>query len=342
MIAVSAPVERFTQKIPDRPWCSDDPRRFGVRIRPREIALRSAYLQPNFPWFISYIPLDLDREGAALIAEQLALPRPTITTVNPDSSHAHLLFELRRPVSTANFKAASFLRTVRKALMLSFGADPGYTGLLTQNPISPRWLTQESDVAYTLSDLAEALPAESLRAAREWPKAGAGALNPLEVASRNLDCFEYVRHFGYRLVGQCSNEYELYERIFAICRKRNGSYSPPMTDSELRSTAKSITRWCWKRRGSLMRRRAGRRRRGVLQLPPGLSMEERQRKGAQFTHMIRRTNTGDRIDRALAELGPSAPGAAIAAMADVNIRTVRRYARKNSALVSDAPEGAFS
>lgn len=339
-VAARTPVERFTQKIPGRPWCSDD-LRFGVRIRPRETALRSAYIQPNFPWLTSYIALDLDREGAALIAEQLALPRPTITTVNPNSSHAHLLFELQWPVSIGNLKAASLLQAVREGLMFSFGADSRYRGTLTQNPISPRWITHESDIAYTLSGLAEALPAQCLRAARVWPKPGAGVPNPLDVASRNCDCFEYVRHFGYRLAGRCLSKSELYERIYALCHIQNGSYSPPLQASELGSIAKSVTGWCWRKRESLMRKRADGKNRGILQLPAGLSIEARQREGARFTHKIRREETADSIAQAFAKLGPSAPRAAIADMAEVNIRTVWRYLRKNSALAS-VPEGAFS
>jgi hypothetical protein len=218
---ISAALERFKVQIPTRPYCSNDPRSSGVCFRRRDLALQCAYIQPNFPWLRRYLPFDVDREGAALLPERLDLPFPTIITVNLDTSHSHFLYELTFPVAQRNRKSDAFCRRVQKALALAYQADPGYIGLLTQNPLSPRWHHLVFDRVYTLAELAEALPAQFLESAGEWSKRSVAARNPLDVSSRNWDCFHYVRHFGYRLVDECSNQSDLFERVLRLCINRN-------------------------------------------------------------------------------------------------------------------------
>jgi hypothetical protein len=235
-------------------------------------------LQPNVPWRTAYIPLDLDRQGAALIADQLGLPQPTITIVNPSSTHGHLLFELNRPVSSANNVAVRYLQAVRYGLFRAFGADSSYTGLLIQNPLCPRWLSLTSDIQYDLEDLDCALSPSFLIAERG--PYGARRRQP-DVESRNCNCFEYVRHFGYRRVARCSSQSELFSHLLTLCAQRNTTYSPPLPAWELRAIAKSVAGWCWTRREKLKRQRSGDgRRRGILGLTGSLSLHERRRKGA--------------------------------------------------------------
>jgi hypothetical protein len=323
------PIERFRANAPTRPYCTDDLCR-GVRVLPRGAALKTAYIQANLPWFRKYLPLDVDQKAAALLPDQLGLPPPTIITVNPDTTHAHFLFELAVPAWSGNPKSDAYFRIVRRALALAYGADLAYVGLLIQNPLSPRWRCREYDKVYTLTELAIELPADLLKIARELPIRRFASANPPDVTSRNCDCFEFVRHIGYRLTRECASPGELCDRVLAFCRERNSGYLPPMRESELRWIAKSVARWCWNRRESLIRRRRDGKRRGILELPQDLSLAERQRQGARFIHQQRGLKTSQRIEQVLKTVSYNAGITTIAKAANVSTRTVRRYLQKNA------------
>jgi hypothetical protein len=332
---MSAVLERFVAQVPKRPYCSDNPR-LGVYFRPRTAALKLGYIQANPPWRMCYVPLDVDRKGAALLPEQLGLPAPTITTVNPDSTHAHFLFELAYPVwrthskSTGNPKSSALYQIVGKALALAYQADPSYVGQLTQNPVSPRWPNLQFDKTYTLTELADCLPEGFLKRASELSNRWPAPANLLDVASRNCDCFEFARHRAYRLTAKCASQAQLYDVVISLCREHNSMYPQPMRDYEVRAIAKSITRYCWKVRDSLMRPRRDGKRRGILQLSQELSLPERQRRGAESTNLRRRQTTSASIERALIALGPDSRINEIAKAAKVHPRTISRYRQQNA------------
>ena len=66
----------------------------GVLIRPKLTAIKYKYIQPNSPYYLHYIVLDLDYE--AVIAElfyNLIIPvLPNVLTENPENGKAHLIF----------------------------------------------------------------------------------------------------------------------------------------------------------------------------------------------------------------------------------------------------------
>jgi Replicase family/Primase C terminal 1 (PriCT-1) len=311
---------RFQQSQPMRPYCSDDPRHFGVKVRPRSQALGFAYVQPNSPWCTRYLPFDVDREGAAFEAEDAGLPPPTFTVINPRSTHAHVLYELERPIFPGySGKADSYLSAVRGGISTMLRADPGYRGLLVQNPASSRWHLLANDCRYSLSEIAESIPAKLLRPRTSRVE------HPLDVASRNCHLFERVRWRAYGDVQQCGSAGQLYEEVLNLCHELN-SYSPPLAYTELRAIARSITKWTWRNRERL----AGRRHRGILNLTVGLELHHRQRLGAEYTHSIRTTNTRTAIEAAKASIilsGGHPTGVAIADACGINRKTVSRHLR---------------
>ena len=123
-------LDRFIENLPAKPYCSEDPRRFGVRPRQRDIAARYPYLQPNAPSRIAYIALDVDKQGAAFVAEDAGMPWPTFAVVNPKTTHAHLLYDSRPVYPGRSDKADRFLNAVRGGLTETLGADSAYHGLL--------------------------------------------------------------------------------------------------------------------------------------------------------------------------------------------------------------------
>jgi len=232
---------RFVQNLPARPYATDNPRQFGVVIRSREMAIRSAYIQPNPPWRVGVLPFDVDRMGGAFAAESVGLPPPTFSVVNPSTGHSQLLYQLNRPVNRGNPRIDWLLDAVSGGLASLLKADPNYGGGLVQNPLNPRWNTLAFDTAYDLSALAGEVP-EALLKPR--PKR---RLHPLDASSRNCNLFDTARFEAYRAVRECRSQFELHARVLAICSGAN-TYMPPLPVSEVRSIARSITRWTWKHR----------------------------------------------------------------------------------------------
>ena len=286
---------RFQQNLPARPYCSDNPRHFGVKVRPRSQAIEFPYIQPNSPWCTRYLSFDVDREGAAFEAEDAGLPPPTFTVINPQSAHAHVLYELERPIFPGySGRADSYLSAVRGGISRMLRADPGYRGLLVQNPVSDRWHLLANDCRYSLSEIAESIPAKLLKLQI------ARVDHPLDVASRNCHLFDRVRLRACGEVQRCTAAGQLYETVLNLCHELN-SYSPPLPDSELRGIARSITKYTWKNRerGGL----GGRRRRGVLNLSADLDLQHRQRLGAAYTATARANTTLAKITAAMDSFG---------------------------------------
>ena len=271
----SAAIERFIENLPRKPYCTEDPR-FGVYPRQRDIAARHSYIQPNAPSRIAYIALDVDRQGAAYVAEDAGLPWPTFTVINPKTTHAHLLYELSAPVYPGRSdKADRFLNAVRGGLTETLGADSAYRGPLVQNPLHYCWRKIVTENTFALADLAAGIPAELLR-----PPRVASMPRWLDMSSRNVGLFETVRRLAYREVRAARNQDEFRDWVLYRCRAHNSAYTPPLPDSEVRTVARSIANWTWKHRDSI----GSRWHRGVLGLEPIVFGQGELRQGAIKIH----------------------------------------------------------
>ena len=97
MLQQSFVFDNFIENLLKKPYCSDDLSQ-GVLIRPKLTAIKYKYIQPNSPYYLHYIVLDLDYE--AVIAEifyNLLIPvLPNVLTENPENGKAHLILSLKR------------------------------------------------------------------------------------------------------------------------------------------------------------------------------------------------------------------------------------------------------
>ena len=136
----------------------------------------TSYIQPNAPSRIAYIALDVDRQGAAYVAEDAGLPWPTFTVINPKTTHAHLLYELSAPVySGRSDKADRFLNAVRGGLTETLGADSAYRGPLVQNPLHYCWRKIVTEISSPWRISPQAYQ-PSCCDPRGWPPCRAGSI----------------------------------------------------------------------------------------------------------------------------------------------------------------------
>ncbi|MHB1236077.1 MAG: replication initiation protein [Gallionella sp.] len=229
----------FLNRLPRRPYCSDD-LTHGLHIRPTETALRHRHIQPNRPLEVAWLTFDIDYAWAAFAWEKANLPPPSITVINPENGHAHLIYGLTTPVAMSDAAREAPIRyaaAIQAAFLARLCADPGYAGLITKNPLHDSWRTLWVQHLYDLSELDEWVTLPKLLPRRE--SVGLG---------RNCILFDEIRAWAYQWI-----------RVF----KRNGAspdqwrdavlsqasgmnqFDAPLASSEVMAISKSVSKWTW-------------------------------------------------------------------------------------------------
>ena len=247
----------FVDRIPRRPYCSDDPAQ-GLLIRPQATALAYRHIQHNPPPHVSCLVFDVDRkpheqhwrEGYHEWRER-GLPAPHWISINPENGNYHLGYLLASPVartSAAKLKPLRYLAAIEHVLARRLGADMGYVGLITKNPVHRDWWTTwHNHAPYPLDYLAEFCPDADLAAYSRRSRKEVGGLG------RNVTVFDNVREWAYSAVRAYwrPNGYEAWaEAVRAACESANAfgrEQGGPLPVSEIKATAKSISRWVWNR-----------------------------------------------------------------------------------------------
>jgi len=242
------PLQAFARSVPRLAYCSENPRAEGIYRELRESALEKRHIQPNTLKLQSWIVLDVDKAGAAHLWRSSNCPPPNITTTNPRTGHAHLLFQLTAPVATteiARIHPIQYLAAVEHGLNITFGGDIGYKGVITQNPLSPHWLTEcPRHEPYDIGELAEWVPLpkkqDLIKIAECQDYAGLG---------RNCYLFEHLRKAAYRAWPKhrkpAGDESFLVE-VHGLAETVNASLTNPLGPNEVRTIAKSVARWVWR------------------------------------------------------------------------------------------------
>lgn len=233
----------FRKALPHVCACTEE---LGVTLyRMRSIAEKMRYIGPNHLNSINYLVFDLDKPDSALAWEDENCPPPNIVTINPDNGHAHYLHALSTPVhfnAKSSRKAQRYLRAIQEALGEKLGADPGYSGNLTKNPLNPHWPSFcFQDVAYDLDTLACHLDLDhaSMDLRRKVAPVGLG---------RNCTLFDGLRFFAYR-ERRRPEGWLAYDFFRSVIEWRglglNMEFPTPLPTREVQGIAKSIAKWTW-------------------------------------------------------------------------------------------------
>lgn len=225
----------WSAHLPKRPYCTDA-LQHGLQVRPLESALNRRYLQLNPPGHIGWLVFDVDRPGAAFAWADAHLPPPTWCTTSP-SGHAHLVYHLVDPVfvdDPGNQRPHRFVTAIHAAIHRALGADPGYRGPVTRNPLHKAWWTIQpaGSVSYTLQELHEWVHLDQF---------DAQCLAP--VGSRNWAIFDSLRHLAYRLVRTGTQTADITSRLSTQGELLNQSLPDPLPAGEVRTIVRSIVRW---------------------------------------------------------------------------------------------------
>lgn len=191
LLAGTTPIELAYQRAPRQAYATDDYSRGMSRMHKR-VAFEHAHVQLNPGKHCSVLLFDIDRRGGAFAWDEANLPPPSWATTNPESGRAHLGYVLEKSVLRLDdhCKPVKLLYAVKKTMEVLLRADRGYPGLITKNPLYPRWIVQRTNAVYTLSEMVEWLP--DMKPGRPMPEPVTG----VEV-SDGVAIFEAVRHYAY-------------------------------------------------------------------------------------------------------------------------------------------------
>lgn len=245
MLEINNFIDEILTPLPYRPYCSDD-LADGLRIRPLQTAKNRRYLQINPPTQQHYLVFDVDRQGAAFAWEDCNVAPPNYAAINPENGHAHLVYKLAEPVTISEHGRLAplrYLAAIERGYRIELGADAGYSGLVTRNPYkTPTLFLHKHE--YDLFELSD------------WLKRDLGEYAEKEAVvsglGRNVTLFDTTRVWAYKAI----RFYRVSERsrLFNVWRDEvevyahgiNAQFMRPLLDSEVKATAKSIAKFCWK------------------------------------------------------------------------------------------------
>lgn len=236
-------LELFQETLPAKPYATDN-LSYGLRICYKQKAITKKYLQHNPPAKIHWLVFDCDKAGAFEVASmQYPCPAPSFEVLNPINGHSHLFYGLTVPVTRTDMgraKPLEYLAAVEYALREVLGADVGYSGLISKNPLHPAWeVIERQQELWSLGELAEYLTLPA-KLPKEAQSVGLG---------RNCSLFNSVRRWAYRQVltyKLAGNQEEFGAAVLKTCESFN-NFPQPLPHSEVKATAKSIAKWVWKR-----------------------------------------------------------------------------------------------
>lgn len=232
----------FPRLVPRYPYCTD---RFPgpVFVRSAEVALQCRHIQLNGPGVQVWMLFDVDRKDAAAAWGDTAAPNFIAT--NADNGHAHLAYLLKVPIlKYARPGPLAFAADVERGLQRLLDADPNYCGMLTKNPVHEDWrVTWVAAKPYLLGDLAKALGPREMSVRKRCPNLGTGL-------SRNVTVFDETRRWSYGEILPFKRHGGSSDVWTAQCIKYahdcNEQLPKPLVVSEVRSIAKSVSRWTWR------------------------------------------------------------------------------------------------
>jgi hypothetical protein len=301
-----------------KPYCSNNPQKQGLLIRPKQTAFTYAYLQINNHWSETYLIFDVDREGSALAWDDADILAPTFITINRENSHAHLVYELLTPVwKNASLKPIKWMKSIKRDFTEILGADAGFTGLISKNPNHKRWDVLDFGGRHELVELSES--AEMYFRRSTPPKS---FFQELALAGESNFLFNDGRFYAYWVVRQCASCDELLDKVYTHLENACFNRNEPIRRNRIKYTAREIADWVWERRDHFGR--SGQHRRKTTDE----ELLKIRRDNAMKTAEIKQAATEEKIKKAIDQFlreGRRITKAAIAREAGISREAVSRY-----------------
>jgi hypothetical protein len=311
--------QAYYDGLPHIPLCTDDYSN-GLKRLPRELAALKASIQHNPHSIARSLAFDIDNVNGYCHWSDVGAPAPNWIVVNPDNGHAHYIYMLACPVpltDKAMRKPIAYLQRIERGLQHRLGADIGYVGLISKNPLSDAWKVENvHDLSYSLDELADYVDLD-LPKLKKRETDGLG---------RNCILFDELRYWAYKQVTAARQNMAFsawFELVLTRAEKFN-TFDSPLHLSEIKATAKSVAKWTWKHYNGQGKVKRGRDAAQNTQL----SLQEKQILSMHNTHKQRKEATQRKILDAVSELkaqGSRVSIRAVAKAAGVSKKTVENH-----------------
>lgn len=233
---------KFINNLPHKPYCSYG-KGTATLIRSKHHAIKLPLIQVNPPHLVNYLIFDIDASDAYLHYFDAELPLPTWIAKNKTNGHCHVCYELKTPIcktANARLKPLRYVASIEQSYAQKLGADIGYTGLLTKNPIDSDWeVSLLNPRPFELDELADYVDLEIKPKTPEKEASGLG---------RNCSMFDSVRFWAYKAIREhLEGGYDSwYTQVLKTAINANGAFIAPLPYSEVKATAKSVAKWVWR------------------------------------------------------------------------------------------------
>jgi hypothetical protein len=310
--------------------------------------MKYAYIQPNDPYNVRWVVFDMDLGADSFHQfEDKMTATPNLIVQNPENLNCHYLFLLKNPVwikNTGKQAPQAYLYAIKTAMTAKLSADSRYSGLICKNPLNAQWRTTElHSRPYSMDDLGKYLDLSLPSIERDRAKAEKGLIDVV-INGRNDHLFTVLRLFAYERIAS----YKAHEgsmdniKLFRMwqnaiekeANRINTDFSNILPYSEIKSTAKSVSRWTWEHYDAGAKAQRGKMgfgetRNTNIELPM-LPEEERKRRqslSAELTNKHRKENTELKIKQTIERLkanGEKVTKAAVAKSAGLAREVISR------------------
>jgi hypothetical protein len=260
----------------------------------------------------------------------------------------HVRFNLRTPVKKDSIKQLNWLKSITAEIqrLISHVAtvDSQTPAYVTKNPLSGKWdfetFNEYAFKEYDLKELSQILdlkntcnfydksctknknvvvslfstPAKSKKKAKTAEE------------SRNCEIFNTVRFQSYNMKYKVSSYHHLYDFVVNACHEMNDEYREPLSSSEVKAIARSISYWTWNKytgSGDVKNRGAARK-----YINDDDDIRKRQQKGAYYSHKVRTSKAIEAIAKAISEAKKKnirITKKIISEMSEVSLTSVKKY-----------------
>lgn len=251
-------LQQFYDDLPSKPYCSDV--KDFCKVRPKAIANKQSYIQPNHPLCIKWLVIDIDSpfkhtstepyydENLLFRCYDRNLAEPTFIARNPSNGHVQYFYRLKDPVTMYQASHAHpmrYLKSIQYAYNVQLGGDFGFGGSLAKNPLdTSTWeIFITGAGSYTLNELAEFV--DLTDPINKPPKKATNddQISPFAGLGRNCDTFDYLRFIAYSIANSMTQT-ALFNHLLALGLEFNSRFEQPLLYSEIRCIARSIAKFC--------------------------------------------------------------------------------------------------
>lgn len=233
----------FQKNLPTYPYATNN-FKDGLYRRNKTNAAKYKYIQFNKTNSLEIMNIDLDRE---VYYEDLE-PKPNLIVMNRDNSKCHAMYAIKPGVHLNTFssrKPIAFAENVLNGLTMRLNGDRNYSHLIAKNPLNESFRLYTPRIEpYDLNELAEWIPDKIIKAT---PKAEHGAYG------RNCEVFDKCRHWAYIAIRQyiATSFAAFHSAVLSRCIELNTTVYLPMTQREVKTIARSISKWVWDNKSKL-------------------------------------------------------------------------------------------